>query len=455
MGMTEERKQQRAILLGAGTDRQMEDLGRLAQTLGLEVLGTLEQRRRDEVGYLGRGKREELKELVRRLGAGVVVADDELSPSQARVLEEEAEVAVVDRTALITRILEAHARGSRLKKGGPPNVVLVGYTNAGKTTILNALSGENRSSADRLFETLEEAAKDADVIVLCADASSEKLEEEIRTVEEALAETLSGNGVSPKETIFCLNKADLIPEERRRDLAASYPEAVLMSTEQDSGPLLEAVNEALARSRVRLVPMLQRSLSPLQSGEPEQKSPTRSHKRPTLEKTRGLLRLLLALLLTVALLFGVVRPFIVEAFYVPSESMVPTLLVGERLLVNKFIYRFSEPERGDIVVFEAQTADGGEVYLVKRVLGLPGDEIAVRDGVLFLNSVLQRESYLNPDLPDESSFGPVEVPPEHVFVMGDNRANSADSRVFGPVPEKNIVGEAFLRVWPPNRLGLL
>ncbi len=199
MGMTEERKEQRAILVGAGKDRQTEELGRLAQTLGLEVLGTLEQRQRDGVGYLGRGKREELKELVGRSGAGVVVADDELSPSQARVLEE-AGVAVVDRPALIIRILEAHARGSRLEKGGPPNVVLVGYTNAGKPTILNASSGENRSTADRLFETLEEAAKDADVVVLCADASSEKLEEEIRTVEEALAETLSGNGASPKET---------------------------------------------------------------------------------------------------------------------------------------------------------------------------------------------------------------------------------------------------------------
>ena len=458
MAMTQEREEQRAILVGAGKDRQTKELGRLARTLGLEVLGTLEQRRRDGVGYLGRGKRKELKELIGRLGAGVVVADDELSPSQARVLEEEAGVPVVDRRALIIRILEAHARGSRLKKEGPPSVVLVGYTNAGKTTISNAffLSGENGSIADRLFEAPEEAAKDADDVgVLCADASSEKLEEEIRTVEEALAETLSGNGASPKETILCLDKADLIPEERRRELAASYPKAVLMSAEQDSGPLLEAVNQALARSRVRLVPTLPRPLSSLRSGKPGRKSPTRSHKRPTREKTGGLLRLLLALLVTFALFFGVVRPFIVEAFYVPSESMVPTFLVGERLLVNKFIYRFSEPERGDIVVFEAQTADGGEVHLVKRVLGLPGDEIAVRDGVLVLNGVPQRESYLNRDSADESSFGPVEVPPEHVFVMGDNRANSADSRVFGPVPEENIVGEAFLRVWPPNRLGLL
>src|SRR5919202_2906537 len=223
--MTEERTGKRAILAAAGDDRQVGELGRLAGTLGLEVVGSLEQGRRDGVGYLGRGKREELKGLVGHKGAGVVVADDELSASQARVLEKAAGVTVVDRTLLIIRIFEAHARdaasrlevelaeltyrlprvrggykalsrlggggvttrgpgeqqleydrrlirrrmerirgrledekaarevrGSRLKKEGPPSVALVGYTNAGKTTILNALSGEDRSTADRLFE---------------------------------------------------------------------------------------------------------------------------------------------------------------------------------------------------------------------------------------------------------------------------------------------------------------
>src|SRR5918993_5048281 len=223
-----EPKEQRALLVGAGEDRQMEELGRLSETLGLEVVGVMEQGRRDGVGYLGRGKRQELRGLVGHEGAGVVVADDELSPSQARVLEKAAGVPVVDRTLLIIRIFEAHARdaasrlevelaeltyrlprvrggyralsrlggggvttrgpgeqqleydrrvirermerigkrlkeekaarevrGARLKKEGPPRVALVGYTNAGKTTILNALSGENRSTADRLFETLE------------------------------------------------------------------------------------------------------------------------------------------------------------------------------------------------------------------------------------------------------------------------------------------------------------
>ncbi len=350
----------------------MGELGRLAETLGLEVVGTLEQGRRDGVGYLGRGKREELAGLVGRAKVEVVVTDDELSPSQARVLERAAKVPVVDRTALIIRIFEAHAqdaasrlevelaeltyrlprvkgrnqalsrlgggvgtrgpgeqqleydrrvirdrmerirkrleeekaarkvRGARLKKQGPPSVALVGYTNAGKTTILNALSGENRSTADRLFETLEtttrlvagtqgngkdggarpdfvltdtvgfirklptqlvhsfastlEATKNADAVVLCADASSEKLEEEIRAVEDTLAETFGAADEyhSRQEAILCLNKADLLSEERKRELAASYPGAVLMSAKLDASPLLEAINEALSRSRVRM-----------------------------------------------------------------------------------------------------------------------------------------------------------------------------------------------------------
>ncbi len=164
--------------------------------------------------------------------------------------------------------------------------------------------------------------------------------------------------------------------------------------------------------------------------------------------------LLLSLLAVLIVVFGLIRPFVVEAFYVPSESMVPTLEIGDRVLVNKFIYHFTEPERGHIVVFEAETASGAEEHLVKRVVGLPGDEIAVREGVLLVNGVPQKESYLNPALPDESSFGPIEVPPEHVFVMGDNRARSADSRFIGPVPETEIAGKVFLRVWPPNRLRL-
>src|SRR5215212_9148185 len=109
MGVTEERAENGAVLVGAGEDRQVGELARLVETLGLEVAGVLEQGRRDGVGYLGRGKREELEELVGWVGADYVVTDDELSPSQARILERDAGVTVVDRTLLIIRIFEAHA----------------------------------------------------------------------------------------------------------------------------------------------------------------------------------------------------------------------------------------------------------------------------------------------------------------------------------------------------------
>ncbi len=174
---------------------------------------------------------------------------------------------------------------------------------------------------------------------------------------------------------------------------------------------------------------------------------------PRRKRRNDLLEFLVISLVAFALVFGFVRPFVLEAFYIPSESMVPTLEVGDRVFVNKFVYRVTEPERGDIVVFES--VDGGDEALIKRVVGLPGDTIAVRSGTLYVNGEPQKEPYLNRQPLDESFYGPILVPPGHVFVMGDNRANSADSRVFGPVPKENIKGEAFLRFWPPQRVGLL
>ena len=165
----------------------------------------------------------------------------------------------------------------------------------------------------------------------------------------------------------------------------------------------------------------------------------------------GILEFLVILLVSFALVFGFVRPFVVEAFYIPSESMVPTLEVGDRVLVNKFIYRFTEPERGDIVVFKS--VEGGGEDLIKRVVGVQGDEISVRGGKLLVNGERQREPYVNRRFPDRSFSAPTTVPKGHIFVMGDNRANSRDSRFFGPVPKRKIEGEAFLRFWPPDRIG--
>jgi signal peptidase I len=171
------------------------------------------------------------------------------------------------------------------------------------------------------------------------------------------------------------------------------------------------------------------------------------------KKSGGFLEFLIIFLVTFALVFGFVRPFVVEAFYIPTESMVPTLEVGDRVFVNKFVYRFAGPERGDVVVFKS--VEDGEEELIKRVVGVPGDEVMVRNGVLFVNDQRWEESYVNGELRDGSFFGPMTVPEGKVFVMGDNRGNSRDSRFFGPVSMENIEGKAFVIFWPPSHVGLL
>lgn len=212
----------------------------------------------------------------------------------------------------------------------------------------------------------------------------------------------------------------------------------------------------------------------------EERFQTRRERREAArpKKGGGILEFLIILIVAFTLVFGFVRPFVVEAFWIPSESMVPTLEVDDRVLANKFIYRFTEPERGDIVVF--QSVEGGPLpagksliervldpflnngteepdreELIKRVIGLPGDRVSVQNGKVYVNNKLQKEPYVNKDLPDQSFAPPVDVPKGHVFVMGDNRANSSDSRVFGPVPKENIEGEAFILFWPLNRMSLL
>jgi signal peptidase I len=161
----------------------------------------------------------------------------------------------------------------------------------------------------------------------------------------------------------------------------------------------------------------------------------------------------------------VVRAFLLAAFYIPSESMVPTLQTGDRVLVNKMSYRLHDIDRGDVVVFERPAsgqnrckpsyvwAAGSDIKdLIKRVIGLPGDRIEGRDGKIFVNGQQLVEPYL------QLSTGPFEtvtVPDGCVFVMGDNRPFSQDSRVFGPIPEDLVVGRAFVRVWPLTHLGWL
>ena len=165
------------------------------------------------------------------------------------------------------------------------------------------------------------------------------------------------------------------------------------------------------------------------------------------------------------LLALVVKVFLLQAFYIPSPSMYPTLKEGDRVLVNKLSYRLHDVNRGDVVVFErpASEAPSAIPELIKRVIGLPGDAITFRGGRVYVNGTPLDESYLPSGVTTSADFAPnrctVEapclVPPSAVWVMGDNRNDSKDSRYFGPIPESSIVGRAFVIVWPLSRMTLL
>lgn len=160
------------------------------------------------------------------------------------------------------------------------------------------------------------------------------------------------------------------------------------------------------------------------------------------------------LLISFALVFVFVRPVVAQSNHIGSESMVTTLEVWDRVLINKLAYDLGggNPKGEDIVLFES--VRGEEDPLIKRVVGLPGDTIEVRGGVLFVNDEPQNEPYTNDRSLAQGVYGPTKVPKGNVFCMGDNRGNSRDSRVFGPVPKENIIGKASISFWPPDRVGL-
>ena len=154
-----------------------------------------------------------------------------------------------------------------------------------------------------------------------------------------------------------------------------------------------------------------------------------------------------------------VEAFLIQAFWIPSPSMEPTLDVGDRVLVNKLSYKFHEVNRGDVVVFErppgASTGQNGEIKdLIKRVIAVGGDTVEAKEGEVFVNGERIDENYLEPGTSTDNL--PLKtIPDGRVFVMGDNRTNSEDSRVFGPIGEDAIVGRAFIRVLPVTDIGWL
>jgi len=147
--------------------------------------------------------------------------------------------------------------------------------------------------------------------------------------------------------------------------------------------------------------------------------------------------------------------FVVQSFYIPSSSMEPTLVPGERVLVAKFYYLITEPQRGDIIVFRYPFDD--RKNLIKRVIGLPGEKIKISNGMIYVNGEpLQGDKYVRTYY-DYGFYGEGEktVPEDSYFVLGDNSINSDDSRFWGYVPRKNILGRAFLIYWPLTHITIL
>lgn len=204
--------------------------------------------------------------------------------------------------------------------------------------------------------------------------------------------------------------------------------------------------------------------------------------QPPRSFARTLLEVPLLLFLAMLIAFGI-RSQVAVAFYIPSGSMIPQLAINDRVVVSRISYRLHEPRRGDIVVFHPpdnaavvgpSSGDpsnpvvrlfrnvGQAVGIVqpstdewiKRVIGLPGEVVEGHDGAVFVDGRRLEEPYLPPGT-FTSDFAPLRVPPGTLWVMGDNRMNSSDSRVIGVIPRGDVVGRAILRVWPPGRTAFL
>ena len=207
---------------------------------------------------------------------------------------------------------------------------------------------------------------------------------------------------------------------------------------------------------------------------------------PSLPRPKSGVGALVELVVIVLLAIGLallIQAYVVKPYQIPSPSMVPTLEVGQRVLVNRFIYHLHDPAVGDIVVFHPPTgATGGgpecgaphpsdeactksgpnesDQNFIKRIVAGPGDKLAIKDGHPVVNGKEAQESFINPCNPSTASVPcnlkkPIKIPPDDYFMMGDNRGRSDDSRLWGPIPKSWIIGEAFMTYWPPDRIGFL
>jgi signal peptidase I len=203
-------------------------------------------------------------------------------------------------------------------------------------------------------------------------------------------------------------------------------------------------------------------------------------RNPVDRLTRGLphgLRVAIDWIVTIlgaVLIVLLVKAYVVNPYRIPSSSMEPSLhcarpasgceaRFSDRVLANRFIYHLREPRRGEIVVFktppEARARCGAGGTFVKRIIGLPGETLEVKlvrgDGVVYINGHRLQEPYVRSDRRAQSAVTqPTKIPPGQYFMMGDNRVQSCDSRVWGSVPRKNLIGKVFATYWPPNRISL-
>jgi len=188
---------------------------------------------------------------------------------------------------------------------------------------------------------------------------------------------------------------------------------------------------------------------------------TRDKGRTPSSKSRTVLEYVVLAVVAVAVAL-LIQAFLVKPYRIPSASMENTLLIGDRVLVDRISWRVSEPQRGDIVVFHPPF-DGP--VLIKRIIGLPGDEVSLSGGFVYINGRRLNEPYVRriaghqePSEPFSNGLPwslqePFKVPAGSYFVMGDNRTDSGDSREFGPIRRAQFVGRAFARYWPPGRIG--
>jgi signal peptidase I len=191
-----------------------------------------------------------------------------------------------------------------------------------------------------------------------------------------------------------------------------------------------------------------------------------SKKQPLQDAENHWVEAIKTIALSGILAFGI-RSFVAEARYIPSESMLPTLQINDRLIIDKISYDFRDPARGDIAVFsppEVLQQQNYQYPFIKRVIGLPGDKVEVKEGRVYVNDQLLREKYI--DEKPNYNFSTEEfntrlqikggtVPPNQYLVLGDNRNDSYDSHYWGYVPRSKIIGRAVIRFWPPNRVGEL